>query len=107
MMTDKSDAEIEDIAAFYAVQRAEPAGDRPVVAPEMAATCERCHGPTVGASTMVVPSLKGQNRDYLVRVMKAYRDDDRGSSMMHKMSANYSDEMIEAIAAYYANQQAD
>jgi cytochrome c553 len=107
MMTDKSDAEIEDIAAFYAVQRAEPAGDQPVVAPEMAATCERCHGPIVGTSTMVVPSLKGQNRDYLVRVMKAYRDDDRGNSMMHKMSANYSDEMIEAIAAYYANQQAD
>jgi cytochrome c553 len=107
MMTDQSDGEIEDIAAFYAVQKAESAGGQMIQAQELAATCERCHGPSVGTSKMVVPSLKGQNRDYLVRVMKAYRGDGRGSSMMHKMSANYSDEMIEAIATYYANYPAD
>jgi cytochrome c553 len=39
--------------------------------------------------------------------MKAYRDNDRGNSMMHKMSSNYSDEMIEAIATYYASHPAD
>jgi len=107
MMTDQSDGEIEDIAAFYAVQKAESAGGQMIQASELAATCERCHGPSVGTSKMVVPSLKGQNRDYLVRVMKAYRGAGRGSSMMHKMSANYSDEMIEAIATYYANYPAD
>lgn len=107
MVADRSDGEIEDIAAYYAVQQAEPAEGQDIQAQELAATCERCHGPTVGTSKMVVPSLKGQNRDYLVRVMKAYRDDDRGSSMMHKMSASYSDEMIEAIAAYYASHPAD
>ena len=74
---------------------------------ELAATCERCHGPSVGTSKMAVPSLKGQNRDYLVRVMKAYRGDDRENTMMHKMSANYSDEEIEAIATYYASHPAD
>ncbi|MGD8385223.1 MAG: hypothetical protein PVF89_07435, partial [Lysobacterales bacterium] len=72
---------------------------------ELAAKCDRCHGPAVGERTLVVPSLRGQNRDYLIRVMKEYRDADRGSSMMHKMSAGYSDEMIEAIADYYAKQQ--
>ena len=107
MMADRSDAEIEDIAAYYAVQKAEAAGGQAIQTQELAATCERCHGPAAGTSTMVVPSLKGQNRDYLVRVMKAYRDDDRGSSMMHKMSSNYSDEMIEAIATYYASHPAD
>ncbi len=56
---------------------------------------------------MPVPSLHGQNRDYLIKVMKAYRGDDRGSSMMHKMSAGYSDEMIEAIAAHYAGRPAN
>ena len=35
--------------------------------------------------------------------MKEYRDADRDNSMMHKMSANYSDEMIEALASYYAS----
>ena len=107
MMTDQSDGEIEDIAAFYAVQKATSAGSQSIQTQELAATCERCHGPSVGTSKMVVPSLKGQNRDYLVRVMKAYRGDDRENTMMHKMSANYSDEMIEAIATYYANYPAD
>jgi len=107
MVAERSDAEIEDIAAFYAVQKAEPAGGQGIQVQELAATCERCHGPSVGTSKMVVPALKGQNRDYLVRVMKAYRDNDRGNSMMHKMSSNYSDEMIEAIATYYASHPAD
>jgi len=107
MMLDRSDAEIEDIAAYYSVQKAESAGSQAIQTQELAATCERCHGPAAGTSTMVVPSLKGQNRDYLVRVMKAYRGDDRENSMMHKMSANYSDEMIEAIATYYASHPAD
>lgn len=107
MMTDKSDREIEDIAAYYAVQRAEAAADPSAPVQALAAKCDRCHGPAIGKSSIVVPSLDGQSRDYLVRVMKAYRDDDRGSSMMHKMSADYSDEMIEAIATYYANRPAD
>jgi len=104
MVTDKSDGEIESIAAFYAVQKAEAAVEQQSSVQELAATCERCHGPSVGEKTMVVPTLKGQNRDYLIRAMKEYRRADRGSSMMHKMSSNYSDEMIEAIANYYSTQ---
>jgi cytochrome c553 len=102
MMTDKNDQEIEDIAAYYAVQEPQAAIGQSVPVKELAAKCDRCHGPAVGKTSMVVPSLQGQNRQYLVDVMKAYRDDDRGSSMMHKMSAEYSDEMIESIASYYA-----
>jgi len=36
--------------------------------------------------------------------MKEYRREDRDNSMMHKMSKRYSDEMIETLATYYANQ---
>jgi cytochrome c553 len=107
MMTDKNDQEIEDIAAYYAVQKPQSAADQSGSAQELAAKCDRCHGPAVGKASMVVPSLNGQNREYLVKVMKAYRDDDRGSSMMHKMSADYSDEMIETIASYYASHPAN
>ena len=58
--------------------------------------------------TIVVPSLNGQKRDYLISVMKDYRDKKRrGSSMMHKMSARYSDEMIDAIAEHYSTQSAN
>jgi len=56
---------------------------------------------------MVVPVLNGQKKDYLLRVMKQYRDGERGSSMMHKMSSGYSDDLLEEIAAHYASQSAD
>jgi len=104
MMTDRTDEDIEDIAAYYAVQSAEAAVNRASEAAELAAKCDRCHAPATATLAMAVPSLRGQNEQYLVNAMKAYRDEDRGSSMMHKMSASYSDEMIEALAAYYASE---
>lgn len=103
MMTDRTDADIEDIAAFYSVQSAKAAVDRASEVEELAAKCDRCHASTTGTLTLAVPSLVGQNQQYLVRAMKAYRDDSRGSSTMHKMSASYSDEMIERLAAYYSS----
>jgi len=48
--------------------------------------------------------LNGQSREYLVNSMKEYRAEERDNSMMHKMSSRYDDQMIEAIATYYASQ---
>jgi cytochrome c553 len=104
MVTDKSDEEIESIAAFYAVQKPEAAGGQQEIVQDLIAKCDRCHGPSLGNRIRVIPSLNGQSREYLIRAMKEYRGDDRGSSMMHKMSSGYSDEMIDAVAAYYATQ---
>lgn len=107
MVADKSDAEIEDIAAFYSVQTAEPVIEENDRLARVIAKCERCHGPASGGSSMIVPSIRGQQQDYLFRVMKQYRDEDRGSSMMHKMSAGYSDELLLEVATWYANQPAE
>lgn len=105
MVTDKSDEEIESIAAWYSVQSAVSAVESDSQAGEVIAKCQRCHGSAAGESSMVVPNLAGQNRDYLLRVMKEYRDEERGNSMMHKMSAGYSDQLLAEIADYYANNQ--
>jgi cytochrome c553 len=102
MVADKSDGEIESIAAFYSVQVAGSVTESDEQLDEVIAKCERCHGRALGESAMVVPSLGGQQQEYLFRVMKQYRDDDRGSSMMHKMSFGYSDELLQDIATYYA-----
>jgi cytochrome c553 len=102
MVADKSDAEIESIAAWYSVQRAEQNGFNSAGAEQVIAKCDRCHGPSAAESSMVVPNLTGQNQDYLLRVMKEYRDEMRGSSMMHKMSAGYSDALLAEIAEHYA-----
>lgn len=105
MITDKTDAEIEDIAAYYAVQSIDAAVEPGADIAALAAKCDRCHGPRAGESSVEVPSLDGQKYEYLVRAMREYRDADRGSSMMHKMSSGFNDETIEALAAWYANRR--
>jgi cytochrome c553 len=107
MAIDMNDSAIEDVAAYYSVQQLQAAVDKNLAVQELVTKCDRCHGPALSNSRMVVPGLNGQNKEYLVKVMKAYRDFDRGSSLMHKMSADYSDETIEALASYFSSQPAN
>jgi len=100
----KTDEQIDNIAAYYATQAMPASVEEAPTGLEMAAKCDRCHNPPSGQKNPNTPSLRGQSHDYLVKAMKEYRDSDRENSMMHKMSARYSDEMIEALAAYYASQ---
>ncbi len=104
MVADKSDSEIESIAAFYSVQAAGSVIEQDEQIEETVAKCQRCHGAAAGQSSMVVPTLDGQKQEYLLRVMKQYRDGERGSSMMHKMSSGYSDQLLNDLAAWYATQ---
>jgi cytochrome c553 len=103
--TQRSDQQIENIAAYYATQKTlASVVQETLTGAELAAKCDRCHAPTNRERKLNVPSLKGQSHDYLVNAMKEYRGEDRDNSMMHKMSSRYNDEMIEAIATYYAGQ---
>lgn len=99
-----SDKEIEDIAAFYATQKSRPAEKGEAFLKELAQKCNRCHNPQADLSNLAVPRINGQDKDYLVMALRAYRDDRREVSMMHRMSLPYSDSIIESISRYYANQ---
>jgi cytochrome c553 len=100
----KNDEQYDNIAAYYATRPMTSSVEEELSGQEMAAKCDRCHNPASGQRKMNIPSLRGQSHDYLVKAMKEYRDADRSNSMMHKMSARYSDEMIEALATWYASQ---
>ncbi|MDH3671575.1 MAG: cytochrome c4 [Gammaproteobacteria bacterium] len=106
MLVGSSDKQIEDIAAFYAVQKPKAAQDKPISAQELAKKCDRCHDPAVENPAMAVPKIGGQNKDYLLMALRAYRDGKRESSMMHNMSLPYSDTLIESVASWYASQPA-
>ena len=106
MFADKSDEDIQNIAAYYAGQQPRAAEDEPVSAEKLSRSCDRCHGPGVDNPNLAVPRLNGQDRDYLIMALRAYRDDRRESSMMHKMSLPYSDTMIEGLATLYSNRAA-
>jgi cytochrome c553 len=106
MRDENTDAEIENIAAYYAAQGSKAAEGGPVTVQELAEKCDRCHGPDVDNPALTIPKISGQDRVYLIMSLRAYRDGRRGSSMMHNMSLPYSETLIESIATLYASQPA-
>ena len=73
---------------------------------ELAEKCNRCHDQTDNPA-IVAPKMRGQDKDYLVMALRAYRDDKRESTTMHKMSFPYSNALIESLASWYASQPAN
>jgi cytochrome c553 len=106
-ITGLGDADIRNVAAFYAVQKSRPAEKAQTMVHDLSEKCERCHGVSVEVPGTPVPKLHGQDRDYLMMAIRAYRDDRRDSSTMHKMSLPYGDSIIEGLANYYASQPAN
>lgn len=72
-------------------------------APPEAAACAGCHGPAGIAPNPQWPNLAGQNKEYLVISLKAFRDGSRTNPMMSPMAKPLSDEAIEKIAAYFSS----
>jgi len=103
-ITGLNDRQIGDIAAFYAMQPSKAQERGETLVQEYTDRCNRCHAPGVENPSMAIPRIRGQDKDYLVMALRAYRDDRRESTTMHKMSLPYGDSIIESIAAYYANQ---
>lgn len=100
-----SDKDMENIAAFYVVQKPKAADQVPSSTKELVDKCNRCHD-AENTPAMVAPKMRGQDRDYLVMALRAYRDGKRESSTMHNMSSIYSNAIIQSIAALYAGQPA-
>ncbi len=111
-----SDADIDDLAAYYASQTANggeaDAGKvslgqrlyRGGDADKGVAACGSCHGPTGhGNPTALYPSIRGQHATYVEAQLKAYRSGTRQTDqnqMMRGVVHSMSDEQIAAVAAY-------
>lgn len=70
-----------------------------------AAICAACHGADGKAVIPGYPNLRGQNEQYLVNALKAYKNKERtgGNAMlMQPQAAMLSDTDINNLAAYYA-----
>lgn len=106
-LTKTSVSDIQHIAAFYSVQESRAAEEEFISMKDLADKCERCHAPGMENPMMIFPKIRGQNREYLIKSLRAYRDNNRGSSPMHKMSLPYSEAVIESIATWYASQAAN
>ncbi|MBA4502976.1 c-type cytochrome [Marinobacterium marinum] len=116
MLTNLSDQDLADIAAFYAskkVQLGQAAADqvelgqkiwRAGVADKGVAACTACHGPTgQGIDSAAYPSLSGQHAQYvessLNKFAKGERDNDP-ANMMRDLAARLSEAEIKAVSQY-------
>lgn len=78
-------------------------------APAKEAVCKACHGEGGGKPIMeIYPKLNGQNKAYLVSILKSYRSGERKggqSAVMTAQAKMLSDDDIEALATYYSSQK--
>ena len=70
-----------------------------------AETCMGCHGVATYKNvypTYNVPKLGGQNAEYIIAALTAYKAGDRGHKTMHANASNLSDADMQDIAAFFA-----
>lgn len=114
-----STADINDLAAHFAVQKAVPgvaSKDSIAVAEKLyragdavrgVAACAGCHGPAGGGNAAAkYPQISGQNAGYTAAQLKAYRAGARTTGpMMLSISAKLTDAEIAALSSYIAGLQ--
>lgn len=101
MAANMTDAEINNLAAYFAsVKNKSAGGDSKLVAEgkAKASICFGCHGDK--ATGMVAPRLAGQQSAYLQRQLQAFKDGSRKNSLMSGIAKMLSDEDIKSVTEY-------
>jgi cytochrome c553 len=101
--------DIANLAAYFSTQkpvRSPLPSSGNVKAGEKAASqqCAGCHGVDGNSINPTMPSLTGQNQEYLIKAIKAYRDGQRKNAMMRAAVKNLKDSSINNLSAYFAAQ---
>ena len=83
------------IAAATAASAESPVG---------AAACSGCHPASTRVSSPV-PRLAGRDQAAIVKAMQDFRSGARAGTVMDRIAKGFTDEEIQAIAAWYAAQK--
>lgn len=97
-----SQADMEQLAAFFNSQKTQTAGGDPALSKQgstLVSQCMGCHGEALKGNHHI-PRLAGQQPDYLVRQLSAFKKGDRKGGPMAAVAAQFSEAEIQAIAAY-------
>ena len=103
-----TDSDMNSIALYYALEQPAKAqtpvkGDQ-AAGKVAAAACAGCHGETGVSTNPANPSIAGQDAQYLVNTMLAYKNGSRTEGTMKNAVAGLDDKAIENLAAFYAAQ---
>jgi len=74
--------------------------------PGKAAQCFACHGVNGISLNPEFPSLGGQNKKYLIKQLKAFKNGDRKSPIMGPMASGLSDKDMQSVATYFSSKKA-
>jgi cytochrome c553 len=115
MVTGLTEAEMADLGAFFATQKAEP---HPPADAELAAVgrylyakgnpysgvaaCAGCHG-TAAHGTETLPRLAGQQALYLENQLKAFHRRERNNEVMNAIALKLTELEIKALSEYLAS----
>ena len=100
---------IDNLALFYALQKPAkaqtPAEGDAAAGKATAAACSACHGDTGVSGNPATPSVAGQDAQYLVAALQAYKDGSRKDDSMKGPASALDERAMRDLAAYYASQQ--
>ncbi len=71
----------------------------------LASACAICHGTEGRPATKDVVPLAGMPREHIASQMRAFRDGQRPATVMRQIAKGYTDQQIDAIAAWFASQK--
>ena len=109
MMSAAADADLSNIALYYALQKparaGTPAAGDQAAGKASAAACAGCHGDQGVSANPAIPSLAGQDAQYLAAALHAYKDGSRGDETMSGLAASLDEPAAKNLAAFYASLQ--
>lgn len=97
-----SDTDIEKIALYYASQTPAHKAGKPAADGELASSCAGCHGEDGNSSVDTTPSLAGQNADYIVSALRAYKTGTRPHNEMKDVAVALDKQTMRKLADYYS-----
>ena len=106
VVKDLKEADMVNLAAFYAAQEAvKPEVHIPNPPEVIAAKCDRCHGENGFSAVLDIPRIGGQLESYLLDSLLLYKNQTRDHAVMYAMADGMSVLEIKAIARYYSDQK--
>lgn len=109
LLADITEPSMENIALYYALQKPAKAqtpspGDK-AAGKTAAADCGACHGEQGVSTSASTPSLAGQDAEYFVEALKAYKTGTRSDDTMKNLATAIDEKAMKNLAAYYASLQ--
>ncbi len=71
----------------------------------LAAQCDGCHGPNGSSGGPAIPSIGGNNPEYLVEQMKGFASGEIPSTIMGRIAKGYTEDEVKRLAAHYGKQK--